>query len=165
MGLNLRQNPLAGVLIAAALIAVAVVITMRSGSAADAPRQAWFYDVQTGQLFAAAASEIPPVDAPSGPGNGVAAFVFGCGSCNEADRFINHLLTYTEKARQTMAQLDTHDMTTQVDLIDAGTRVAPPPDEPGAEPQWIPKTSPQGADLIDAAPSRCTGAKVQRCVP
>src|ERR1043166_9257105 len=68
------------------------------------PRRAWYYDLNTRRLFSGGLGLLPPIDAPSGPladgrPAGVRAYVFGCKSCRESERFIAYLETYTEQAR------------------------------------------------------------------
>jgi len=49
----------------------------------------FYYDLGTGQLFADSPGQVPPIDAPSGPGVGVRAYVFSCNDCSdEQQRFI-----------------------------------------------------------------------------
>jgi len=66
------------------------------GTAAPPPKrtgQAWYYDLNTGQLFTGV-EDVAPVDAPSGPlptggQAGVKAYVFSYGDCNdENQRFV-----------------------------------------------------------------------------
>ena len=71
--------------------------------------KAWFYDLNTGELFVAKSSKIPPIKAPSGPlangePAGVKAHVFSY-SCepNQSSRFIGFLETLTPEAKKHMS--------------------------------------------------------------
>ncbi len=63
------------------------------------PKKEWYYDLNTGELFAAKACRMPPVAAPSGPladgrQAGVRAYVFSYVSePNDSERFIGFLET------------------------------------------------------------------------
>lgn len=103
----------------------------------------YFYDMQTRQLFAAKASLIPPIEAPSGA-EGVLAQVYACGS---GEPFILVLQKYSPAAKQAIeAGMPPHP---------AGHLVCLP--EPGSP--WVPADSPQGRQLrlqaIAAARARC----------
>ncbi|MCX5659803.1 MAG: hypothetical protein NTW19_08790 [Planctomycetota bacterium] len=79
-----------------------VYFELREPPAPPVSRLAWFYDLNTDNLFAANA-ESPPIDAPSGPQRdgkpaGVRAYVFACGDCAaEKERQVAWLETFTVK--------------------------------------------------------------------
>ena len=66
---------------------------------------AWFYDLNTGQLFRAKSNGLPPIAAPSGPlpngeHAGVRAKVFACGDCSDpSNRFIGWLEKLTPEVK------------------------------------------------------------------
>jgi len=68
-----NQHPRAviGVAVGSGLLFLVVVISLviGGGEQADptASKRAWFYDLNTGKLFAASAAKAPPIQAPSGP--------------------------------------------------------------------------------------------------
>jgi len=99
-----RQDPriIIGITGVTVFILFVVVISVLSGP--DAPevkefKKAWYYDLNTGKLFAAKSSLVPPIEAPSGPlpdgrPAGVRAHVFTFSAePNESDRFIGFLET------------------------------------------------------------------------
>ena len=78
-------------------------------NSADVPN-AWFYDLNTGELFEAKSNAIPPIDAPSGnlPNGepaGVRAKVFACGDRSDpAKQFVGWLEKLTPEAKQAIVQ-------------------------------------------------------------
>ena len=72
----------------------------------NAPRNVFFMDVSNGELFPAPVNSIPPIDAPSGPGNGVKAYVYTCGSCSKSEWFIAYVQKYTPEAREKLIELN-----------------------------------------------------------
>jgi hypothetical protein len=99
-----RQNPkvIIGITVVTVLVFIIVVISLLSGPEVPEVKEykkAWFYDLNTGTLFAAKKDLIPPIDAPSGPlpdGSpaGVKAHVFTFTTePNESERFIGFLET------------------------------------------------------------------------
>ncbi|GAG43518.1 unnamed protein product, partial [marine sediment metagenome] len=99
-----RQNPkvIIGITVVTVLVLIIVVISLLSGPEVPEVKEykkAWFYDLNTGTLFAAKKDLIPPIEAPSGPlpdGSpaGVKAHVFTFTiEPNESERFIGFLET------------------------------------------------------------------------
>ncbi len=104
-----RQDPriIIGITVVTVFLLVVVVISLLSGP--EAPeikefKKAWYYDLNTGTLFAAKSGLVPPIEAPSGPlpdGSpaGVRAHVFTfAAEPNESDRFIGFLETMDPNA-------------------------------------------------------------------
>ena len=95
------------------ILIIAIVVILRGVSGPAIPKltkQAWFYDLNTGKLFAAPFDAIPPIPAPSGllPNGspaGVLAYVFGCVSCAERNRIIVYLETRTPEAQAKLIAL------------------------------------------------------------
>lgn len=125
-----------------------------------APEAEWFYDLKTGELFTASAKNIPPIAAPSDPGAaaGVRAYVFSCGACDEAERQVLYLETYSEDARAAMEQINTlTDVQPSAPLesrVERGHYVAAVP-ATGDEPQWVLTVSPRGQELARAFWTMC----------
>ncbi len=134
-----------GVLLLAGLITLA-----RHSSSTEAA--VWFFDLNTGELFAAADSLLPPTLAPSGDrtGNpaGVLAHVLRVDDGPELR--IAFLETYTPAARE-LLQRNASGMTQPggewIQQLEHGTLIALPPEQPGSEPQWIPATDPRADEL------------------
>lgn len=137
----------------------------RSNIRGQTPKQMWFYDVGEGKLYTVAFGELSPTDAPSGPGNGVKAYVFTCGSCSDAKAV--YLEKYTPEARQQMARYDQATEAEQqaiFQLARRGTLVARTPDA-GQEPQWVSSTSEQGSQIIGIYWGMCGGGPGKACQP
>lgn len=87
--------------IATVILVIAVIAIVREligPPIPNTPARAWFYDLNTGKLFAGLIDQIPPIPAPSGPlpdGSpaGVLAHVYSCKTCAEADRVVVYLET------------------------------------------------------------------------
>ena len=92
----------ATLILAGAVLAIVWQVWPRSSP--PLPAHDWFYDLNSGQLFAGPIGAIPPIDAPSGPQPdgtpaGVRARVYSCHHCSPADRTIAWLETYTVEHR------------------------------------------------------------------
>ncbi|MBA7654868.1 hypothetical protein ES703_62761 [subsurface metagenome] len=129
-------------------------------------KKAWFYDLNTGELFVARSDAIPPIEAPSGPlpngqPAGVRAYVFSFSDePNEFNRFIGFLEIPDPQAKKNGA----------------------PPAESGAggarrwgqdrlirrvkDKQWVPANSEQGQAILRkiSLPDR-TGRHTRYCPP
>lgn len=102
---RINQNPkiIFGITCVSAFILLFVVIillaqrenTQKFGDL----RRAWFYDLNTGQIFRASSKAVPPIEAPSGPlpngaPAGVKAYVFTYSNDpNESELFVGFLET------------------------------------------------------------------------
>lgn len=83
-------------LAAGGFLASRVWSTLNPPPAPEPITMAYFYDQNTGKLFAAPASTVGPIETESGPYHsepaGVRAHVFACGQCSiESNRFIGYL--------------------------------------------------------------------------
>ncbi|MBI4581376.1 MAG: hypothetical protein HY718_16865 [Planctomycetes bacterium] len=94
-----KSRLIAVLVVVAILGAAGLLYWLLVGGGTAGPKQAWYYDLNTGQLFTAEVTKELPVAAPSGPAPegqpaGVRAFVFSSGDCsNPSDRFIGWLET------------------------------------------------------------------------
>ena len=99
-----RQDPriIIGITVVTVVILFVVVISLFSGPGAPEVQEfkkGWYYDLNTGKLFVAKSSLVPPIEAPSGPlpdgkPAGVRAHVFTfAAEPNESDRFIGFIET------------------------------------------------------------------------
>ena len=76
--------------------------------------QAWYYDLNVGQIFTGNSTEVAPIDAPSGPlpdggQAGVKAYVFSYGDCaDESQRFIAWLERAIPNAKKVVEQSRTN---------------------------------------------------------
>jgi len=121
MPANKRQL-VAGFAALVLILSVVAIVRQARPPSPRGPEQKWLYDLNTGQLFAGAINEIPPIAAPSGPlpdGSpaGVLAHVYGCGDCSTANRVVAYLETYTPEQKGQLQQWN-----------DRARRTEPPPD-------------------------------------
>jgi hypothetical protein len=145
--------------------------TGRSAAIEPAPDLAWFYDLETGELFADKAAALPPIDAPSGANNGVGAVVYACGSCDEDEQRIGYVQQYSDEGRRAMAQLQQlrdaeADIPVQLnETLDRERYVALPPAS-GSPPQWASLASPQGQQIASQYMTACgEGTQPRLCPP
>ena len=115
----------------------------------ETPAKRWFYDLNTAELFAAEASELPPIDAPSGgleDADGAPAGVLANVIRIEGDeaREVAFLQTYTAEARQLLEASRQGQGQADYERILAGTLVALPPAKPGGPIAWVALSSPDG---------------------
>lgn len=128
----------------------------------------YFYDIATGELFAADRAAQPPIDAPSGPGNGVKAIVYACGVCEPANMRVAFLTTYSPEARAAMKAM-MHSTDGDVDLklvnaIETGTLVASPAPG-GSDIQWVSAMSLAGITIMGRAGELCGNEPAKPCFP
>ena len=74
-------------------------------------KKAWFYDLNTGELFVTRFKSIPPIDAPSGPlangePAGVRAYVYRYAGQAEDEKFIAYIEKFTPQAADLMKSRD-----------------------------------------------------------
>jgi hypothetical protein len=154
------------VLIAVAIVAagVAMVMTMRQMKPQPLPvgGQVYFYDLDAGQLFAAAESELPPITSPAA-GRSVRAHVYTCGECGDVSAGdVVYLETLTDDARaQLSGELSSRETAA---VLDAGLHVAAMPPA-GEQPRWVPAATNQGMALQNQAAHLCDGGPAQVCSP
>lgn len=149
----INKNPrlIIGITCASVFVLLLVIIAQLAPEKTVKTREykkAWFYDLNTGELFVARSEQIPPIEAPSGPlpngePAGVRAYVFSFSNePNESNRFIGFLEIPDPQAKKDRAA----------------------PAEPGAsgaqrwgrgrlirrveDKQWVPANNDQGRDIL-----------------
>ncbi len=75
-----------------------MVSAMQGPGATEESGSAWYVDLQTGELFTAAASREPPIQSPGG-NKAVRAHLYSCGSCQKGERFIGYYERVRPEAR------------------------------------------------------------------
>lgn len=160
----IQTNPRIGgaAAVAASTTAIVLFVVCMTNGHTPAPlvERVYFYDLGTGQLFAASSSAIAPIEAPSGKLAGVRAFVFACESCDDTgDRTVAYLQVYSSAAKR---------------RLESATPV--PPDDPTVlmgnhvspadSPAWVPAASRQGAAIMTPHMLQCPGGKpAKTCFP
>jgi len=151
------------VMIAAALFAARQTSLFHGNQTND---RAYFYDLETGQRFVGNLHQPPPVDAPSGSGNGVRVHVFGCGSCEKRNLVNGYLESFTEKGHKAAVALrQTTDIGRHEELraIVNAERIYRGVDGD----QWHQATSPAGQQIVRQATEKACpdGVVSGRCLP
>ena len=143
------KNSVVGV-IAAIVLIVAIVMVARSMSGSSGEQtvattdvlttDVFWYDTGSKELYGAPL-DLPPLKAPSGS-DGVIAFVFATGSCdNAADRFIACLMTYADReAVMTAADMETRRALMEKRLVRRETDAS-----------WVEASSPEGKAILEEA--------------
>lgn len=149
----------------------------------DLPKHAYFYDLNTGELFIDGVTLAPPIAAPSNqpggsatparvrtgdsggaggaggagaPGfSGVRAYVFSCGGCNEKEWYIGYLETSPTGTPPPISD-------TGKPAQRGGGIVA----APEARGRWFTRTSREGQRIIALAMTKCgTDKRAVNCDP
>ncbi len=166
------QKDLIKLAVAVVLLLVGVgLIVLRGGgpsqtSGGAAPSNLYYYDLQSGELFAGPTDAIGTIEAPSG-GDGVRAFVYTCGECTQDELVVGYIQRLNDKAVEATRQLDQVEeerRQAMYGVIQQGTFVASKP-EAGAAPQWVSSTQPNGATIMQAFQSICKGKLALICTP
>ena len=167
------------VLIAAACVIVllaslgAIVWQWRGGRNPPIPRREWFFDVNTHQLYVVPRGQISPADAPSGPlpdhtPAGVRAYVYGCGDCAEAHRFIAYLeMSSPELQAKMKAPIDDGSAEPRRPAYGEATPGRGTLVSRADEIQWFEMTSPEGQQILaQSLNNRCPAGVIPSiCFP
>jgi hypothetical protein len=146
--------------LAALCLALALVQVLRMSGGERGVSHVYYWDLGSGELFTAPAA-LAPIDAPSGPSQGVLAMVFSCGKCDEGSRFVAWLEQHTPEARR-MLESGNRDDPRYQEVVASGHQIAAAP-APGAAPQWNAYQSPQAAAVTKAGLGRCEQPRL--CTP
>lgn len=122
------------------------------------PTKLWFYDLNTGELYAGGVAELPPIPAPSGDLKGAAAGTAAGVLASviriegETERKIAFLQLYTPQAKEliTASRESQNSAPADYEKIMAGTMVAMPPATVGEVIKWVPMSSPEGYKITMA---------------
>ncbi|MDX1683166.1 MAG: hypothetical protein R3336_08600 [Phycisphaeraceae bacterium] len=110
--INKNSGPVTiGAVCLLAFLLYIIVTQLMPGSPQMEVPDAWFYDLKTGQLFAAPSDRVPPIPTDSGPLDngmpaGVRAHVFTCGSCTRDEMFVAYVSTYTQEAKALLEKVN-----------------------------------------------------------
>ena len=157
-------------IVAAVLLIVSVLSMWRPGGGNTTPEwtREYYYDLNTGRLFEADMKNAPPIEAPSGSHEGrpagMLAYVFTCGKCTEAEWQVGFLENHTDDAKLASGEINVSSGPGFGDprlfsRLAQGILVKRPED-----PDWVPKSSPEGQMLIREA-MNCGQGPAKRCRP
>ena len=160
------------------VICLGLIFLQMGGPGRARITEQYYYDLNTGKLFAAEATATPPIDAPSGPFNdapgGVKAYVYACESCPGGLTGMT-----AEQVRQegaTIAYLEVYPLEAKQAMEAAANATeAPPPGVYEAQqanlvkaPQgqeWAKMYSRQGMQLMDTVSNLCPDGTPVFCTP
>jgi len=139
-------------------------LTSMPQTANATPQTAWFYDLNTGELFEASYA-IPPIATSSGKHDGepagVMAYVFSCGKCSADQRYIGWLETRQEPGISAAALEAEQELKPGTPLLlqeASGTMIRRVDDK-----QWYPIEGEAAQHVMDEALSKCDSAEPIRC--
>lgn len=177
--LNQYSTLMTIVAIALMLSALGIIFATLQSKPEFRPLPVFYYDVNTGELFAAMSDRIPPITAPSDrlmsdSLSGVRAYVYSCSSCDDASsRFVGYLETYTLDTKyfiqnqQAMRELgdefqdpEMDDENYQIMMLDEGHLIRGIADE-----KWVASNSAEGLAIVESLPENCEGELLDACLP
>ncbi|MEX0744702.1 MAG: hypothetical protein WD118_03795 [Phycisphaeraceae bacterium] len=163
------NNNSAVVTIAAVVIlcvALAVIIWNSTGGPSFQPRDIYFVDLNTDEIFVAKSDQYPPIAAPSdtdGQTSGVGVRIYACGECptdlegrsvrdlGGEDVWVAYLERWSDEARAMMRnELTPEDTDRFYELPDAGHEVRALDDD-----RWNLMYSNIGQQLVEGQDTRC----------
>ena len=164
-----RTAAVAGVIviIGATLGIVAWTTVGQSGASIE---NAFYYDLESDEIFVGKTAQTPPIIGPSGERAGVRAYVYACGQCPPKDQlvglnwrdleqtpaFIAYFQRYSDRLLDIRAsgrafeELDQADQAYMVQ--EHGDLVRAPDDE-----RWVPRASGHARQLLSQGPAPCPG--------
>lgn len=77
----INRNTLGALVVTVLALVAALGLTLWRSGGTGGPVEAYFFDLDTGELFTAAARQLPPIETPGGGHQGVSAHIFACGEC------------------------------------------------------------------------------------
>ncbi len=159
------------IVVALALVGTIGWFVMDEGGS-DGPKKLWFYDLNTGELFAGDVAELPPIAAPSGDlknASGTPAGVLASVIRIEGDetKKIAFLQAYTPEAKQMIeaARASQGGSPADYEKIMTGTMVAMPPAKAGDPVKWVSMSSPDGYKITMAMESLSGGKPFSTDLP
>lgn len=99
-----NRNSAVATIAAVAILVVALVMLVSSGGGGPtASGNAYFYDLETGEVFVGDATAIPPIQSPAG-NQAVRAHFYTCTECTEEARFLGYYEKYTDEAKKAIEE-------------------------------------------------------------
>lgn len=172
----LSENPQVATIVAVVIIAISWIFIYRYSSPPSYGPipDAYFYDMNTGELFTAPSDRNPPIETDSGPYTGefcppklresgglpagVIAHVFACGDCSEENRKIAYVEMYTPRLKQMLENRDelTEEERYELESSMEMHRLVMKPDETDEQKKgWRPYAAPGVYEYIEAANKPC----------
>lgn len=124
------------------------------------PGKAWFYDLNTKELFVAPGSSIPPIEAPSGSlPNGTPAGVQAVVLEGNGEQKIAYLFTYPAEAKAQLDQMNAGDFDEMDSMVPPVRWVRA---AEGGE--WVAETTDKGSEIMNKA-MEAIGTTMQYSIP
>jgi hypothetical protein len=160
---ELRENPI--IMQSIAIIAIVgasiAIIVQLTPSSATLEREGYFYDLNTGELFAAPLNATPPIQSPTdsaGGLNGAKAYVFTCSDCDD-EQFIAYLKKFPEDMLDEIAAQQEEIEIPQDDFMEILALVRKPDGD-----EWYSEDSPEAEQIFEDLRNRCPET-IRACYP
>lgn len=148
------------------LLASAVLLARHlSAGRGSAGESAFFYDLSTGELYAAPRDTMAPFVDPNSGRQGVRAHLYACGDCTPERRRVAYLSRLADEAKRVFDDPNaaSHDKFT---AMDRGRLVAAVPARVGDPIEWVPIRSSQGLTITARFGADCPNdVTVRECAP
>lgn len=172
--LQQHQGMATAIAVVVLVVALALVF-LRGGGDVGAGSAAYYYDLNTNELFVSRQAGYAPFPTASGPAPdgepaGVTAMVYGCSEedcTNPTVEHIAYLLKYTPRGLELADEMDTLgpedvERRTQLDIEILMNQVARLP----GETEWVPITHPKITGIVqEIRRGRCRGSMPVLCSP
>ncbi len=147
-----------------------ILVWTTVGQSGTGVENAYFYDLESDEIFVGKTAQDPPIIGPSGERAGVRAYVYACGQCPPKDElvglnwreleqtpaFIAYFQRYSDRMldlRASGRSLEELDQADQAYMVqERGDLVRAPDDE-----RWVPRASRHAARLLSPGPRPCPG--------
>jgi hypothetical protein len=166
-----------GIASAAAILMAVWMLRDTVREAVPAVPKGYYYDLQTDKLFVDRAEKVAPIQSPMGEGKlesgmpaGARAYVFSCGSCDDAsERFVGYLEIEHRSAYEGQQKLEEAKIGSTVALDEeqlAAWKKGPLARRPrGPRTGWTPVHSERMREILSELRTRCDGRLPRRCRP
>ncbi len=154
--------------VSAGLLLILMVVQLLPDKAPEAQtfEKEWFYDLNTGKLFAVETGRTPPIEAPSGPRPdgrpaGIRAYVLAyTQEPNASERFIAFLETSADSESNVLTQVRPASVS-EIATWGRGKLIRRPDEE-----TWVPADSRQGQEIYaEAFAPNHDGRRPTYCIP
>lgn len=155
------------VAIASVVCVASVVVILSDGSTNCFPLDAHYYVPETHEIFVADLMLIPPIDRHGK--EAVRAHLYGCGDCNDENRFLGYFEKYSDEAKVELQQMHRKMTDGSQDFLEYEKRAY----ELAMTERfysidgihWVLAESPEGHAMQENLRAKCGSVKLVYCTP